>query len=857
MRIYVLLLSLFVLSITAVAQDSFKDKFDQAFIHLSNENYSDALPILLDMEKMEPDNANTLFSIGNCYMHTIYDKAKAIPYLEKITANYKNMTITYKVGNYKEKKAPVETLHILGKAYHFNYQFDEALVKYNEYKEVLDPNNSAYLKSVNRDIEITNNAINLKDNPVEMNIMGLANINTSFAEYRPKVTGDEKTLYFTSRRENPHHTQTDDEGKYYEDIYVSTRKYGVWQEPVMLNEVINKPAHDAVLYVSPDGQHMLIFRASSAALTEGGIYETTLEGDQWTEPTLLQADINSNYWETDVSLSADGNTIFFTSDRPGGIGGRDIWMMKKLPGGDWASVQNIGGVINTEYDEESPYLHPDGKTLYFSSTGHNTMGGYDVFKSEKQEDGSWGKPENIGYPINTTGDDVFYFPTNDGLRAYFSSFRKGGKGDQDIYILELPNFEPKTLAVYQGVAKYTDGSVIDDMVITVYDENTGEKLGIYRPNNSSGRFLFILQPGQKYEVEFESGGIVATDNVDVPETGGVQDIIKAIIKEGNTMKVATAEISDDDIIAIVEEEDPTNLEITDVVIDIVNPNTPKDPVENKTEEEPKNNVTEYKNQGEFLKDLYFKYDRVILIDDSEPDYEATLQYLKDHPDAKIVIEGHTDSHGSDDYNQWLSSARANKIRNRLYDDGIAWGRMKTQGYGEAKPIAPNKNADGSDNPEGRQQNRRVHFVVDEKTMAIQTEERAVEETESPYLVQDKPQEEVVNNNYEVATIDYSQEVVCMVQLGAFASKLDDAKFTDNPLEVAFYKDEDGLYKYLSGAFINKDLALEHRLRMIDEGYDGAFIVYFKEGKRLTQDEVALLYPTPEGITLETDEASNH
>jgi outer membrane protein OmpA-like peptidoglycan-associated protein len=479
------------------------------------------------------------------------------------------------------------------------------------------------------------------------------------------------------------------------------------------------------------------------------------------------------------------------------------------------------------------------------------MGGFDVFKSEMQADGSWGTPENIGYPINTTGDDVFYFPTNDGLRAYFSSYRKGGKGDQDIYILELPNFEPKTLAVYKGVAKYSDGEVIKDMVITVLDENTGEKIGIYRPNSSTGRFLFLLQPGQKYEVEFESDGTVSSDHVEVAESGGVQDFVKFIVKEGNTLKIATGEVDDNDIISLVETEDPTNVEITDVLVSVENPNSTKDSVETETTttETTETTVTEYTSQGEYLKDLYFLYDKVILIDNSEPDYEATLKYLKDNPTAKVMIEGHTDSHGSSEYNQWLSSARSNKIRNRLYDNGVAWGRMKTRGYGEAKPIAPNKNADGSDNPEGRLLNRRVSFVLDEKSLAQK------DAVENEVLATEKPTSTFKNDNYEVATIDYSQEVVCMVQLGAFKDKLDNKKFTDAPLDVAFYKDEDGLYKYLSGTFINKEIAKEHRLAMIDAGYEGAFMVYFKEGKRLNQEEIALLYPTEEGITLENDQAN--
>ncbi len=853
----IVLFSAFLLTLcVGFAQKGFKELYDQAFIHLSNESYQKALPILLDMEKMDDKNYNTLFSIGNCYMHTTYNKALAIPYFERILENYKNLTINYKVGDPKEKKAPIETFRLLGQALHFDYQFNEALVRYEEYKDVLSPNNTKALKEINRDIQITQNALVLKDSEVDMQINNLSKINTEYGEYRPKVTGDEKKMFFTSRRKNNEHTKTDEEGKYYEDIYYSERKFGDWQEAVLMDETINTPGHDACLYVSPDGQYMLIYRASTASLTEGGIYETRLEGKKWTEPTLLQADINSNYWETDVSVSADGNTLFFNSDRPGGIGGRDLWSMTKLPDGSWAKAQNMGNVLNTEYDEEAPYLHPDGRTLYFSSKGHNTMGGFDVFKSEKQEDGSWGIPENIGYPINTTGDDVFYFPTNDGFRAYFSSFRKGGKGDQDVYILELPNFEPKTLAVYQGVAKYSDGEIMKDLVITVLDENTGEVIGIYRPNSETGRFLFILQPGQKYEVAYDSDGLKESDYVDVPSTGGIQDIVKVVVREGDKLTIAAGEVSDDDVITLVETEDPTDLNITDVIVSIENPNNNdsdnKEESKEENKEETNINVTEFSSQGEFLKDLYFVYDRVLLVDASEKDYSATLQYLKDNPKAKVLIEGHTDSHGSDEYNLWLSSARSNKIRNRLYEDGIAWGRMKTRGYGESKPIVANKNPDGSDNPEGRQLNRRVSFVLDEKTLAA--ESTGVIKKEEEVIVHNKPEEKFVNENYEVATVDYSEEVICMVQLGAFKKKLDNKRFTDAPLEVAFYKDEDGLYKYLSGTFTNKEIAKEHRLRMIEEGFEDAFMVYFKEGKRLTQEEVALLYPSESGITLENETA---
>lgn len=844
---------------------NFKELHTKALTYLDNENYQDALTTLIEMEKLDAKNYKTKANIGYCYLVSDYEKAKAISYFDIILENYKNISPTYDRYSHKEKSAPVEVLHWIGKAYHYNYEFEKALAKYTEYKEVLNPSNTEFLTAVNRDIAITKNAILLKKNPVDMQIVGIANINTPHPEYRPKITGDENIMYFTSRRPNEARNAQDAKGLYYEDIYYSVRKFGEWSQPSLLDDNINSASHDACLYISPDGQYMLIFRAGSATLTEGGIYESTLNGETWSTPSLLAANVNSNYWETDVNISSDRKTMYFTSDRPGGQGGRDIWIMKKLPSGDWASVQNIGNVINTQYDEETPYLHPDGKTLYFSSKGHNTMGGYDVFSTELGEDGTWSSPKNIGFPINTTGDDVFYFPTNDGQRAYFSSYRSGGSGDQDIYLLKLPENEGKTLAIYKGDALYKgdafydDGSVIENMVITVYDSNTGEEIGVYRPNTTTGRFLFLLQPGRSYDIEFDADGVIAKDVVNVPSEGGVQEITKLILKEGDSLFVNAATVNDQDIITLVEDENPDSLLVTDLNVGATIPKVDSAEVAIAIEtaasaiaeaaiaietsiKDTVKNVIKYQNQTSLLKDLYFKYDKVILIDESEIDYDKALAYLESHTDTKVMIEGHTDSHGSSEYNWWLSSARSNKIRNRMYDNGISWGRMDTRGHGEDKPIAANKNPDGSDNLDGRLLNRRVTFVLDEPviselntdTVDLKTEERPV-----PTYTQE----------YEEATVSLSDEVICMIQLGAFSEALNNEKFTDEPLEVAYYKDEDGLYKYLSGVFVNKKIALEHRLRMIDTGYEGAFIVYFKDGKRLNSEEIALLYPSEDGIEL--------
>lgn len=680
------ILALLFIGNLSFAQDKdFKDLYYEASEHLFNEDYSQALPILIEMEKMDDKNWNTLSSLGYCYLQTTYDKKEAIPHLERILENYKNLTIAYQVGNHKEKKAPVETIHWLGKAYHFNYQFDEALEKYNEYKDLLDPNNAEMLAEVKTDINITRNAIAYKEHPVDVKLQKFDILNTEYSEYRPKITGDETEMYFTSRRPHGSDPLLDEDGLYYEDIYYSKKEDDKWTAPVRIDGLINSESHDACLYISPDGQDMIIYRTHLENNNEGGIYQSHLVEGQWTKPELMIAEVNSDYWETDANISADGSTLFYTSDKPGGQGDRDIWQMKKLPTGEWAKVQNLGYPVNSELDEEAPYLHPDGKTLYFSSKSHNTMGGFDVYSTTLKDDGTWTEPQNLGFPINTTGDDVFYFPTNDGKRAYFSSYREGGKGKQDIYMIEIPSYDLKTLAVYKGHAQYTTGKVIKDLEIDI-TKGSNEEHGTYRPNNINGKFLFILQPGETFYVDYKLKDMSLQDTIIVPNEGGVYDILKIITVIDDQLVLQDAEIIDGELVAIQPEN------ITDL-----------------TDTE----VTEVLNSGKsiILNDLYFIYDKDRLITESKPDLSKLIKYMKDNPEAKITLEGHTDFKGEDDYNQNLSEKRSARVKKKLIEAGISANRISTVGYGEQKPIANNAHPDGSDNPEGRQKNRRVEVKI--------------------------------------------------------------------------------------------------------------------------------------------------
>ncbi|QNP50731.1 PD40 domain-containing protein [Hymenobacter qilianensis] len=246
-------------------------------------------------------------------------------------------------------------------------------------------------------------------------------INSPYADYSPVISADESVLMFTSRRDNSTGEQTDPEtGGFFEDIYQSTRTGQKWTVARNLKEPINTDGHDATVGLAPDGQRMLVYVEDNG----GDLHEANLRGAEWRKPQRLGARINSKGHESSAAYTPDGRSLYFVSDKEGGLGSRDIYKVELEGRGP---ALNLGSVINTPYGEEGVFLHPDGKTMYFSSEGHNSMGGYDIFKSVF-ENGKWSAPENLGWPINTPDDDVFFVISASGRHGYYSSFREEGLG---------------------------------------------------------------------------------------------------------------------------------------------------------------------------------------------------------------------------------------------------------------------------------------------------------------------------------------------------------------------------------------------------------------------------------------------
>ncbi|MGZ4158854.1 MAG: hypothetical protein ACXVED_17495 [Bacteroidia bacterium] len=368
--------------------------------------------------------------------------------------------------------------------------------------------------------------------PVDVKIENMgAVINSEYEEKAPMVSADGKTLIFTSRRPGRSSAINPDDGKYFEDIYVShwdtTKK--AWGDAELIPGALNTEGQDAATSISPDGKQIFLFKNDVESESRGGdIYVSRLSSSgKWGAPSSIGKPINTTYAELGACISPDGKTLYFVSERQGGFGNADIWMAKKKSHSEWDKPVNLGDVVNTAEDEGGLFLAPDGKTLFFTSKGHNSMGGYDMFKTVL-ENGKWSTPVNLGYPINTINNDYCFSLSVDARTGYFTSDRKGGLGERDIYKVDLTNYpvldkdmrakatnNGPAMAILKGdIFDATAGSGMEAEVV-VYDE-TGAKVGSTTSSEGSGEYFMTLLSGKTYEVKIEVKGYKPIDEkVDV------------------------------------------------------------------------------------------------------------------------------------------------------------------------------------------------------------------------------------------------------------------------------------------------------------------------------------------------------
>ncbi len=337
-------------------------------------------------------------------------------------------------------------------------------------------------------------------NPQKIDIINLgAPVNTPYDEYVPLISADNQTLYFTARWPNTTGQKKDAFNRYFEDIYKSSNLNGAWSEPIQLDTTINSPLNDACAGLSPDEQKLFIFKTADD-LISGDLYWAQMGVDNWEQPVKLPSSINSEYTESSATITVNDRIIYFSSDRPGGYGGKDLYKVTLLPDGSWSEAVNLGPMINTPYDEDAPFIHPSGK-LYFSSKGHaNNMGGFDVFVVEKDDEGNWLRPKNLGYPLNSVNDDIFFVLAADGKTGYYSSDKSGGKGGQDIYKIIFHQTK-ENLQVKHAIVRLNHRP--EKAKITLINENSHLIEGEYFSNPNTGKFIFLIKPGYDYKLIIE------------------------------------------------------------------------------------------------------------------------------------------------------------------------------------------------------------------------------------------------------------------------------------------------------------------------------------------------------------------
>lgn len=714
------------------------------------QTYKRALEDYLKANDFNPENAELNYKIGICYLYSSF-KQKAIPHLEK--ARKLNSDVNNKLYYY------------LGRAYHLAMQWEKAIINFEEYKKRIAGSEEAKTSDADKKIKECKNGIELMKDTLRMRKvpdslryhienMG-SKLNSQFPDYRPVISADESVLIFTARRDNTTGGGVDPyDGKYYEDIYISNNENGVWSEAKNLGDPINTSnRHDATCGISVDGQKLFIYLDDTYS-GSGNIYECTQKGHEWSEPKKLPGTINTRYHESSASLAPDGKTLYFCSENPKdnkGPGLHDIFKSIKDEKGEWGEAENLGSVINTEYDERTVFIHPDGKTLYFSSQGHNSMGGFDMFKSVYNDSlKKWSTPLNLGYPVNSPDDDVDFVVSASGKHAYYTTIRPDGLGEKDIYRISLPADTNVYLTLIKG--NITDES--DNPVgskVEIIDMKTGKTVSIQESNSATGKFLVSLPSGKNYKMNVLAKGYYHDEGVfNIPRGEKFKELdvnIKLKRKEqvvelegivtdekGKPLGNAKIEIINNATGEVIASTTADKLgkyllkfkagknygmtvSVNGYLFQSINLDIAPDKDKIKLPSISLKKIQAGKNI--VLNNIFFDYDKALLRPDSKPELQRVAGVLQDNPSMKIEISGHSDNKGSATYNLTLSESRAKSVIDYLITTGIEKTRLSFKGYGFLKPIASNETE------EGRQQNRRTEFKVvsiDENAIPVSSSE---------------------------------------------------------------------------------------------------------------------------------------
>jgi len=624
-----LILILCCLALTANAQNSTNKKaqssFEDAQQYLRQNIFDEAIKYLDEAVTADPK-----FQLAHIQLGDVYKRLKDYP---KAADHYKKAITS---------AAAVEAriYYVLGESELLSGAYIQAQSNFQTFQQVYKGNDEEYINKTKKyilDCDFASIAIKspIKYEPINMGFY----INSANRDYFPALTADSQTIIFSRVIDGN------------EDFFTSTKKNNEWQKAEPLSNQINTPNYnEGAQSISPDGKYLFFTGCNRPeGLGRCDIYVSRKEGNQWGKPVNLGKVINSEFWESQPSISPDGNTLYFVSNRPGGIGGYDIWKSNLTDEGQWTEPVNLGPKINTPYDENTPFLHADGKTLYFSSDGWPGFGNKDIFYSRLGENKELSTPINLGYPINTFNEEVGLIVTADGTEGLFSSnIKDGGFGDQDIYRFKLPQqIKPLPITYVKGIVKDRETRALLEANVMVINLQTKNAVFNYYTSSETGDFLAVMPTGNTYLFNVDAEGYLF-----------------------NSQHFGLNETTNNK---------PYEIEILLDKIKIGN------------------NVT--------LQNIFFDTNKYELLQPSILELDLLIDLLQNNPTLTIEIEGHTDNVGDIKLNEKLSENRAKSVYEYLINKGIAKKRLTFKGYGESKPKSDNTT------DEGRKQNRRTEFVI--------------------------------------------------------------------------------------------------------------------------------------------------
>lgn len=626
-KITLLLFLCFIIQ-TISAQNSTVKKaqtnFDKAQDFLGADNYDQAIVFLQEAVKADPGFQFAFIQLA--------DINRRLKYYELAKQNY---TSALALGGNPEPRV----YYGFAEAEIFTGDYDNALKHINQFIETYKGTDPDFLNRAKKYLKDCEFAIQALKNPVKYDPINMGpEINSNYRDYFPSITADGTQLIFSRNIDGN------------EDFFISTLKDKSWGSPVPLSDKINTSKYnEGAQSITPDGLYLFFTGCNRPdGLGRCDIYISHKNGKEWGEPFNLGAPINSPYWESQPAISPDGGTLYFVSNRPGGLGGYDIWKSSLKADGYWSAPENLGPEINTSYDEQTPFLHPDGKTLYFSSDGWPGMGNKDIFMSRLDENGKWSKPENLGYPINTFNEETGLIVTPDGSSGLFSSNLKGGFGDMDIYQFKMPqNKKPQPITYVKGIVTDKESKAYLAANVQVVNLKTGKIAYNDMTSNETGDFLAVMPIGGNYAFNVTANGyLFYSENYQLDS---------AYV---NTPFMVTVSLE---------------------------------------------KLTAGKNM--VLKNIFFNTNEYALLPASLTELSTLRDLLKNNASLQIEIQGHTDNIGNDLQNEKLSLQRAKAVYDYLIEAEIDKERLTFKGYGKTKPIAPN------DTEAHRRQNRRTSFVV--------------------------------------------------------------------------------------------------------------------------------------------------